>query len=282
MADLIVDAHCHAWRYWPYDPAVPDPTSRGIVEQLLNEMDLNGVAKAAVVCARIDHNPDNNDYVAGCVKRFPDRLIQIADVDCSWAPTYHAPGAAGRLSASIDHYDLKGFTHYVATGDDGSWYRSPEGLAFFAVAEARGQVASISLEAPFHPTIRFLAERFPTVPFLLHHMAGSRAPEPERSRTFADILASAKFPNIYVKMSGFHYVSAVPWGYPYTDCVPIVRGLYEHFGPDRLCWGSDYPVVRFAMTYQHAIEAFRTHCDFIPAEHRTRIMGQNLLKLLER
>src|SRR5690348_1260468 len=59
---MIVDSHCHAWRTWPYEPPVPDPTSRGMVEQLLWEMDQNGVEKAVVICARIEHNPDNNDY----------------------------------------------------------------------------------------------------------------------------------------------------------------------------------------------------------------------------
>ena len=68
---MIVDSHCHAWRYWPYQPPVPDPTSRGMVEQLLFEMDRNGVDRAVVVCARIDHNPDNNDYVAECVRALP-------------------------------------------------------------------------------------------------------------------------------------------------------------------------------------------------------------------
>src|SRR5882757_6927721 len=95
---MIVDSHCHAWRYWPYEPPVPDPTSRALVEQLLFEMDQNGVDKAAVVCARIDHNPDDNDYIAECVQQFPDRLYQIADVDCSWTETYHTPGADRRLA----------------------------------------------------------------------------------------------------------------------------------------------------------------------------------------
>jgi len=115
------------------------------------------------------------------------------------------------------------------------------------------------------------------VPFLCHHMAGARVAQPETLRT---ILESAKIPNIHVKLSGFHYASATAWGYPYEDCRDIVRALYEHFGPDRLCWGSDYPVVRRAMTYQHSLEAFRTHCDFVPADHQARILGDNLLRLL--
>ncbi len=279
---MIVDSHCHAWRYWPYQPPVPDPTSRGTIEQLLFEMDQHGVDQAALVCARIDHNPDNNDYVAGCVRRFPDRLYQIADVDCFWTTTYHTPGAARRLATTIERYELKGFTHYVKADDDGSWFLSEEGLAFFAVAAERRQIVSLALPPHLQPVLRQVAARFPSVPFLCHHLAQPRADEPEPYPVFRDILESARLPNVYVKLSGFHYVSRIGWEYPYPDCARIVRGLYEHFGPDRLCWGSDYPVVRRFMTYQQALEAFRTHCSFVPPEHQAKILGENLHQLLAR
>lgn len=278
----IVDAHCHAWRYWPYQPVVPDPTSRGLVEQLLFEMDQNGVSQAAVVCARITHNPDNNDYIAECVKRYPDRLYQFADVDCSWSDTYHAPGAGQRLRDAIDRYDLRGFTHYVKADDDGSWYASEEGLAFFEVAAERRQVVSMAIRPHLQPVVRQLAERFPSVPFLCHHMAGARVSDSSENPLLDEILRSSRVPNIFVKMSGFHYVSRVAWEYPFEDCRPIVRALYDHYGPERLCWGSDYPVVRRALTYQHALEAFRSHCAFIPERERQQILGTNLIRLLTR
>ena len=63
---MIIDSHCHAWATWPYKPPVPDPESRGRVEQLLHEMDVNGVDQAVIVCAQIDHNP-----VIGGEIRFP-------------------------------------------------------------------------------------------------------------------------------------------------------------------------------------------------------------------
>ncbi|HEX2033358.1 MAG TPA: amidohydrolase family protein [Chloroflexota bacterium] len=278
----IIDSHCHAWRRWPYRPEVPDPESRGLVEQLLFEMDDAGVEQAAVVCARITHNADDNDYVAECVRRYPQRLHQLADVDCSWSETYHTPGAADRLTEAAERYPLAGFTHYVKSDDDGSWFLSAEGLAFFRVAEARGLLASLALPPHLQPVLRQLAERFPTVPFLVHHMGGLKAAEAPPYPVFKDVLASAARPNIYVKLSGFHYASPVAWEYPYSDCAWLVRGLYEHFGPHRLCWGSDYPVVRKAMTYRQALEAVRTHCPFIPPEHKERILGGNLQQLLRR
>jgi predicted TIM-barrel fold metal-dependent hydrolase len=250
------------------------------VEQLLFEMDGAGVTQAAIVCARIDHNPDNNDYVADCVRRYPARLHQIADVDCSWTETYHTPGAADRLAAAADAYQLAGFTHYVKSDDDGSWFLSEEGLAFFRVAEQRGLIASIALGPRLVPVLRQVAERFPSVPFLVHHMGHPKAVEPPPYSVLKQILAGAAAPNLSLKLSGFHYAAPVAWEYPYPDCAWLVRAIYEHYGPDRLCWGSDYPVVRRAMTYRQSLEAVRIHCPFIPPEHKERILGGNLERLL--
>lgn len=275
---MIIDSHTHAWEYWPYKPPVPDLESRGRVEQLLWEMDRNGVDKAVLVCARIDHNPRNNDYVASCVKKYPDRLIQFADVDCSWTPTYHTPGAAQRLAEAVDKHQLKGYTHYLK--DDHEWFQSEEGLRFFEKTADLGLIASLALEPHWMPALRQLAERFPSVAFLCHHMAGARAGEEFPHPNLQEILKSAAVPNIYIKLSGFHYVSQVSWDYPCSDAFWVVRKLYEHYGPERLCWGSDYPVARFFMTYQHTLEAFRKHCTFVPEPHKEMILGRNLERLL--
>jgi predicted TIM-barrel fold metal-dependent hydrolase len=272
---MIIDSHTHAWTDWPYEPPVPDAESRGRVEQLLWEMDRWGVDQAVLVCARIDRNPQNNDYVAECVRQFPERLVQFADVDCSWTETYHTPGAAGRLAAAARQYRLKGFTHYLKR--DLGWFEGEEGLAFFKTAADLGLIASLALGPEWQPALRALARRFPSVPFLCHHMAGARVGD---EPGLEEILRSAEVPNVYVKLSGFHYASRVSWEYPYLDTRETVRRLYEGFGPERLCWGSDYPVVRFHMTYQQALEAFRTHCDFIPEADQERILGGSLHGLL--
>jgi predicted TIM-barrel fold metal-dependent hydrolase len=276
---MIIDSHCHAWTHWPYQPSVPDPESRGRVEQLLNEMDLNGVDKAVIICAQIDHNPENNAYIAEVAAQHADRLYQFPDVDCSWSPTYHTPGAADRLRAIAERWPIKGFTHYLKREEDG-WLTSDEGTAFFQVAVDFGLIASIA-GAPHHePAIRKVAERFPSLPILRHHLAGVKAADPPPHEGLQQVLASAKLPNIYIKLSGFAYCSSVNWDYPYADTHWVVRSLYEHYGPYRMCWGSDYPVVRFYMTYKHALEAFRTHCTFVPEGDKAWILGNTLGGLL--
>ena len=109
----VIDSHCHAWTCWPYSPPVPDPRTCARVEHLLYEMDDCGVDQALIVCARIKHNPRNNDYIATEVAQHPGRLHQAADLDCEWTATYHRPGAARRLREMAQRWPLKAFTHYL-------------------------------------------------------------------------------------------------------------------------------------------------------------------------
>jgi predicted TIM-barrel fold metal-dependent hydrolase len=278
---MIIDSHCHAWKYWPYTPEVPDPESRGTIEQLLFAMDQNGVDAAFLVCARIDHNPGNNEYIGEQVKRYPGRIYQVADVDCSWWPTYHTPGADKRLSETADNLPIVAFTHYLASTDKGEWLLSDDGMDFFRVAAERNLIASIACGPQHLPVLRQLGEAFPSVPILLHHMAMVRAHERWPHPNLQELLRCAAVPNIYVKISGFAYASTVKWDFPYSESLWLVRAIYENFGPHRMCWGSDYPVVRQFMTYQHALEAFRTHCTFVTEEDKSWILGKSLARLLE-
>ncbi|MFN2156955.1 MAG: amidohydrolase family protein [Anaerolineae bacterium] len=276
----IIDSHCHAWAHWPYSPPVPDPKHRGRVEQLLHEMDTHGVDEAVVICAQIEHNPDNNAYVAEQVARYPARLHQFADVDSVWSPTYHQPGAADRLRQAAARWPIAGFTHYLARDEGGSWLYEEEGLAFLGAAADLGLIASIACYPHQQPAIRKAAEQFPSLPILCHHLGMAKANQAEDG--LDEVLASAKLPNIHIKLSGFAYAAHVGWNYPYRDTHPLVRAEYEHFGAQRMCWGSDYPVVRFYMTYRHALEAFRTHCTFVPDEEKEWILGGTLERLLAR
>jgi len=276
----IIDSHCHAWARWPYSPPVPDPEHRGRVEQLLHEMDKHGVDEAVVICAQIEHNPNNNAYVAEQVARHPGRLYQFADVDSIWSPTYHQPGAADRLRQAAARWPIAGFTHYLAREEDGSWLYEEAGLAFLGAAADLGLIASIACHPHQQPAIRKAAEQFPSLPILCHHLGMAKADQAEDG--LDEVLASAEVPNIYIKLSGFAYAARVDWDFPYCDTHPLVQAEYERFGARRMCWGSDYPVVRFFMTYRQALEAFRTHCTFVPDEEQEWILGGTLARLLAR
>ena len=277
---MIIDSHCHAWERWPYEPPVPDFHGKGRFEQLLNEMDLNGVDQAFLVCAGIEHNPRNNDYIARMSRLYSGRIRQVADVDCSWSETYHMPGAAGRLRQAAERWSLQAFTHYMKPEDDGSWLFGEDGLAFFGTAVEMGLIASIACAPHHHAALHRVAERFPQLTILIHHMGHPGVGNKDR---LEQVLASARHANIGVKVSGFYYSTQQGfWDFPYADSIrEIVQPLYDTFGPRRLYWGSDYPVCLRNMTYRQAIECFRSHCGFIAEADQALIMGENLRRLLD-
>ncbi len=281
--ELIIDSHCHAWDYWPYKPVVPDPQTRGSVEQLIYQMDNNGVQQAAIVCAEIEHNPNNNAYVASAVKKYSGRLHQFADVDSVWSNTYHKPGAAKRLENVIKRFNPKGFTHYLSREDNAEWLNTGEGRDFLKVASDAGLIFSVASYPNHQAALRKVAERFPQMPILCHHMSELRCYGDDAVKNVNEVLISAHYPNIYLKLSGFAYVSAdnKKYEYPYSDTLWVYKACYEKFA-DRMVWGSDFPVVNFYMTHQQSLEVLRKHCPFISESDMPMILGKTLAKLLSK
>jgi predicted TIM-barrel fold metal-dependent hydrolase len=277
---MIADSHCHAWRHWPYSTAVPDPRSRGDIGALLWEMDVNDIAFAAVVCARIGGgrdgegypNSDNNEYVCAAVADHPGRLTAWVDVDSMWSDEYHTPGAPERLQRSLDREGVTGFALYLRAGNDG-WLRTEEADRFFAVAARAGVIASISCGAEWLHDLAALANRHPSLPVLLHHLG-----QPMKGAGAVEAIATV--PNVGLKVSGFSYFVDEPWEYPYARLFPMLRRLCDAFGAERLYWGSDFPASRGALTYRQSIEVVRTHASFLSPTEKDAVLGGNLLELL--
>jgi len=278
---MIVDSHCHAWTTWPYDTNVPDPQHRGTIERLLFEMDKEGVDKAVLICARIDHNPANNQYVFEASRRWPDRVIQFPDIDSGWSPEYHTPGAVDRLKAAIDTWGISGFTHYVNEQNDG-WLTSDEGMAFFQTAAEANLIASIAAGGGWFADISAVARAFPTLPILIHHQGMARATDGPDSVTLREVLACANEPNITVKASGFYYGSPDWAEYPYPEQRAVFARIAAAFGPKRLAWGSDYPVSPWvACTFRQTLDIVRVHCaDLFPGDGLAWVMGDTMAALL--
>ena len=274
MAMALLDSHCHARSRWPYEPPVPDETSRGTIEQLLYEFDVHGIEQALVVCASIDHNADNVAYVAAGRDRHPTRLHLVADLDCSWSSTYHAPGAAERLRLLDERYGLRGVTHYLAEENDG-WLASDEADAVFALAAERGLIVSLGASPVWQADLRTLARRHPSVPVLCHALGVVRV-----GRSLDEVLASSDVPNIFIKVAGLPYCAERDWDYPWPDVLAVLERIYDAYGAARLCWGSDFPASTLYCTFRQSLEAVRSHCPFLTPSDLRLVLGDTMARLL--
>lgn len=277
---MIIDAHCHAWQHWPYQPAVPDAATRASAGRLLWEMNQIGVEQAVLIAADIDLNPDNNAFTAACAQTSQGRLVAFPAVDCRWQASHQTPGADMRLRAVVQQFDPVGFSHYLHEDSDPAWLLSHDGMAFFAAADAFGLVVSLACGAQQMPTVSALAARFPGTPFLIHHL-GRVKTEPLDEAGLQAVLNAAVMPNIFVKLSGFGYALTDGWNFPCRSTQPLVRALYDRFGGERLCWGSDYPVSQRYMTYRQSLEIVRSHCSFVSAGDLQMMLGGTMHRLLQ-
>jgi predicted TIM-barrel fold metal-dependent hydrolase len=124
------------------------------------------------------------------------------------------------------------------------------------------------------PDIARLIAAFPELPVVIDHMADTPADQPaELDR----LLALAQFPRVSVKISHTWWVSKQP--YPHVDALALVQRLHDRFGPRRLLWGTDWPVVDRFCGYTRALEILTRHMPFISAADRAHIMGGNAARL---
>jgi L-fuconolactonase len=238
---VVVDAHCHVWRRWPY-PDRPAPVAGASTEALLATMDSCGVDRALLVAAATgsQHGPgyandDNNHHLAEAVARHPDRLDWVVDVDSWWMEHSGEPGAGQRLADSLTGRPV-GFTHYTRADQA---LLSTALVELFEVAAAHGLLASLPVRPAQYADLRLLAGRFPTVPVLVHHL-GEVVTTPE---AVDGLVAMADVPSIRLKFSGYH--SGPVAGTALADLVATVSTAY----PGRVVWGSDHPLGTDRMTY---------------------------------
>jgi predicted TIM-barrel fold metal-dependent hydrolase len=77
----------------------------------------------------------------------------------------------------------------------------------------------------------------------------------------------------WVKLSGLVTEAGPDWSVDRLR--PYVDHLLEHFGPDRLIFGSDWPVVTLAASYAEWLTATEALLAVLDSESRSRIMGRN-------
>ena len=93
--------------------------------------------------------------------------------------------------------------------------------------------------APSAPLLANLFKRHSEARLVLSHLGH---PDPAESPRFARcdaVMSLAEHPNIYVQLSGMKMFC--PW--PHEPLYPLIEKVIQRFGPSRVYWGSNFPVV---------------------------------------
>jgi L-fuconolactonase len=149
--------------------------------------------------------------------------------------------------------------------------RSPGMKNTWRAAGDLGLLAQMQTIPHYAPEIGALAAEFSAVPVLIDHLA---FPAKGSAGEYEEVIKLAKLPNVRMKISSLNVASKQP--FPYPDLKPLIRRLYDAYGPQRLIWGS-YGSNMQAFEQQLALidEMF----DFAPEPERARIRGGNAMRL---
>ena len=127
-----------------------------------------------------------------------------------------------------------------------------------------------------------MVRSFPKVRVIIDHLARVDLKVGDPSAEFKKLLALARYPNVWAKVSELSVLS--PSGrYPYEDTFPWVRRMYEAFGPERLLWGTGFPGATRAEagrpSLREELQLIRKEIRFFTAKDREKILGRNAAKL---
>ena len=90
-----------------------------------------------------------------------------------------------------------------------------------------------------------------------------------------------KYPNVYLKLSGFYALEQVSPIYPYPSLRNYLLYIVDNFDPNRLIWGSDFSpalaTVTFPQTFEHIFGL-----DSSEEIRSKNILYENLIRLLSK
>jgi predicted TIM-barrel fold metal-dependent hydrolase len=83
----------------------------------------------------------------------------------------------------------------------------------------------------------------------------------------------AKHRNVFVKVSAFYALGRKQP--PYMDLEPLIRRVFEDYGPRRLMWASDCPFqVQGEHTYKQSIDLIRDRLSWLSADDREWLLAK--------
>lgn len=283
----VIDTHMHVWgndvrRYpfpHPYVKEFREPEHEGTLEMLIADMDAHGCTHAVLV--QVIYHGWDNTYIADCVRRYPDRLRAHGLID----PTDSR--VAEKLEYWTKEHGLAGMRFspiYYRDGEHGGdgWLAADETHKLWQTAERLGSVFNFFIATSQLPALGKMVAQHPQVRVIVDHLGQMDLGADDAEEQLRLLLAIAKYPNVWVKVSELSSVSK-SHAYPFRDAYPTVKRVYEAFGADRLLFGTGYPGAARAAFQRPTLDAeialIAEKMPFFSDEDGAKILGRNAAAL---
>ena len=259
----IVDAHHHVWNLadrpqpWLDTDSALAPLRRSfLLPDLAPQAAAVGVTATVVV--QTVSEPGETPELLSLAAAGPLVAAVVGWTDLA------APGVAdalGEFAAMPGGQRLAGIRHPLLTEPDPGWLDRSDIRRGLADLAAAGLTFDLVLRPGQLPAAVHAAASLPDLRFVLDHL-GNVEVRPRPDPTWAAALAAlAGLPNSVCKLSGIFSVPAPRDGHgrdrddPVAHLRPYLDVALDCFGPDRLMFGSDWPVCTLGASYDAVVAA---------------------------
>ena len=182
-----------------------------------------------------------------------------------------------RLAYYSSFKKIKGFRHVLQGEADRSCMLGPQFMEGLGKLEKFGFTYDILIYADQLKYIPEFVGAFMNQRFVIDHLAKPRIKEREISEWKKDIQKIARFENVCCKISGM--VTEADWkNWKQDDFIPYIEAVIEAFGPNRIMYGSDWPVCLVAASYEQMLGIVEEYFSSFSETEQELFFGKNAIQ----
>lgn len=266
----VLDAHAHVWGWqlagysWMSEEM---SVLRRVVtaDDLARELAANDVSAAILVQTCHDLR-ETREYLVMAAEL--DEIVGVV----GWVDLTdpHVEGAISELRAGFGGENLIGVRHLVHDEEDPEWLdRDDVRRGVRALGEA-GLVLDVLVRTRELPSAVRLVSELPDQTYVIDHLAKPAIARREKEPWSSMLGEVAHNPRVSCKVSGM--VTEADWErWTIDDLRPYFDRVLETFGPDRMLYGTDWPVCTVAASYADVLTAARLLSAELSTSEQARI-----------
>jgi L-fuconolactonase len=269
---LRVDAHQHFWdpsrADYPWLAGAPATLARPFgPDDLRPLLAANGIGRTIVVQARASIDETRQLLSVAATESFVAGVVGWVD---------RANPAVGEviraLRAGAGGERLVGIRHQVHDEPDPDWLLRPDVLRGLRAVATEGLVYELLVRPRELPAALQVVRQLPDLRFVVDHLAKPPIRH-HRLEPWASLLRPfAGLGNAWAKVSGL--VTEADWDtWAVDDIQPFVREAIAVFTPERLMFGSDWPVCLLAAPYDRVVALTESLTAGFTVAERYRLFG---------
>ena len=272
-SSLIIDSHQHFWQVGRFDYPWMSPAVEVLCQDYVPpriEPILRSCGVGQTVLVQASNSLDETRWLLHLTGQYQFIAAVVGWVDLT------AENVDEQLDEFAGHPRFKGVRHLVEAEGADDWLIQPLVLQNLKKLAVRG----IAYDLLVHPRhLKFatmVAERCEGLRLVVDHLAKPPIARGEIEEWAAGLKKLAAHRNVRCKLSGL-VTEADRTNWQSQDLRPYVDRALEYFGPQRMMFGSDWPVCLLAASYGRVLETAQSLVSELSEDEQRDIFGRNAI-----